>query len=78
MQVWITKNGSKIAQNYHMFRDGSDDLNEHNLSVSTLSYCDNVSNYYQVYGMLNNANGSDNAYVIQGEIDTYFEGWRVF
>jgi hypothetical protein len=78
MQVWITKNGSKIAQNYHVFADGSDNLNEHNLSVSTLFYCDNVSNYYQVYGMLNNANGSDNAYVIQGEIDTYFEGWRVF
>ena len=78
IQVWITKNGSKIAQNYQRFKDsGFDGLNENSLSISTVDYSSSTSDYYQVYGMCNNANGSDTAYLIQGENASYFTGYKL-
>ena len=78
IQVWITKNGSKIAQNYQRFIDsGFDGLNENSLSISTVDYSSSASDYYQVYGMCNNANGSDTAYLIQGENQSYFIGYKL-
>ena len=78
IQVWITKNGSKIAQNYQRFIDsGFDGLNENSLSISTVDYSSSASDYYQVYGMCNNANGSDTAYLIQGENQSYFTGYKL-
>jgi len=78
IQIAIYKNGSRIAQNYQQFKDsGFDGLNENSLSISTVNYSSSTSDYYQVYGYTNNANGSDTCYLIQGEDKSYFEGYKL-
>jgi len=78
IKVAIHKNGSNIAEHFFMLVDGSADiLNEVSVNISVVNYSSNTSDYYQVVGLQNNANGNNNCYVITGEPITYFQGYKL-
>lgn len=78
MKVAIHKNGSNIAEHFFMLADsGANILNEVSINVSVVDYSSSTSDYYQVIGLQNNGNGTNDCYVIQGEPISYFQGCKL-
>ena len=74
----LLKNGNTIAENFQKFGDsGFDKMKQHSVPLSYVDYSSSASDYYMIYALANEANGSNQNTIVSGSSNTFFEGYKL-
>ena len=76
--IRLLKNGNTIAENFQKFANsGMDKLFQHSVPISYVDYSSSTSDYYMIYALANEANGSNQNTIVSGSSNTFFEGYKL-